>query len=503
MKLATLFLFGALLAQASTVTATFGYDFTGATVCSTAVTTNCLDHFEIGLLLPGVVLSTQASIPIASPAPTGPVTGITGSFTINSFGALTISAVMVAKDLNGNRITSDPALAAVVVNVSDGPPNSGSGAAPVATPFQLIPIAPCRLVDTRNAADRLGGPALAGQASRDFPIPSGSCGIPSNAAAYSLNVTVVPESSLGYLTVWPTGQNRPNVSILNSVDGRVKANAAIVPAGTNGSVSVFASNDTHLILDINGYFVPAGTTSALAFFPLTPCRIADTRNSGLGVFGAPSLTGQEVREYQLQQSNCGIPLNAQAVSVNFTAAPRGPLGDITVWQHGQVQPLVSTLNASTGQVTANASIVPADIDVFASNDTDLVIDTNGYFASPYTGQGLSLYTLGPCRIIDTGLVPGLGPISGVYPVNADASSCAVPPNAEAFVLNMTVIPVGALGYAALLSVEQAQPVVSTLNASDGVITSNMAIVSTSEGSVNVFASNSTNLILDIFGYFAP
>jgi len=34
------------------------------------------------------------------------------------------------------------------------------------------------------------------------------------------------------------------------------ANAAIVPAGTNGAISIFVTNPTHVILDINGYFAP-------------------------------------------------------------------------------------------------------------------------------------------------------------------------------------------------------------------------------------------------------
>jgi len=36
----------------------------------------------------------------------------------------------------------------------------------------------------------------------------------------------------------------------------VVANAAIVPAGTDGAISVFVTNQTHVILDINGYFAP-------------------------------------------------------------------------------------------------------------------------------------------------------------------------------------------------------------------------------------------------------
>jgi len=78
--------------------------------------------------------------------------------------------------------------------------------------------------------------------------------IPTTAAAYSLNLTVVPHGFLGYLSIWPTGLNQPLVSTLNSYEGYVVANAAIVPAGSNGNVSVFVTNDTDLVIDIDGYF---------------------------------------------------------------------------------------------------------------------------------------------------------------------------------------------------------------------------------------------------------
>ena len=91
---------------------------------------------------------------------------------------------------------------------------------------------------------------------RTFNVPSSTCGIPASAAAYSLNVTVVPQGLLRWLTLWPSGQTQPLASTLNSSDGQVIANAAIVPAGTDGAVSVFVTNNTDVILDINGYFAP-------------------------------------------------------------------------------------------------------------------------------------------------------------------------------------------------------------------------------------------------------
>src|SRR5581483_4084867 len=114
-------------------------------------------------------------------------------------------------------------------------------------------------------------------------------GVPLTAKPYSLNVTVAPSGPLGYLTVWPTGRGMPIVSTLNSIDGRIKANASIVPAGTGGAISIYATGATDVVLDIDGYFVSASNPTALAFFPTTPCRIADTRNV-TGPLGGPSLS---------------------------------------------------------------------------------------------------------------------------------------------------------------------------------------------------------------------
>ena len=87
---------------------------------------------------------------------------------------------------------------------------------------------------------------------RNFQFQESNCGLPSSAQAYSLNFTAVPYQgeSLGYLTVWPTGQSKPLVSTLNNLTGTIVANAAIVPAGTGGEITVYASNGTQLVADI-------------------------------------------------------------------------------------------------------------------------------------------------------------------------------------------------------------------------------------------------------------
>jgi hypothetical protein len=431
---------------------------------------------------PGSVALTGASIPVGGQCQfsVAVAASAAGSYTA------TTSAVT---SLNGG--TGSTASATLTVD-------------PTLTGLSFVPVTPCRIADTRNPAGPFGAPFLHGQAAaRAFAIPSSLCGIPTTAQAYALNMTVVPHGPLGFLTAFPCGQPQPLASNLNSIDGRVKAVAAILPAGTNGAACFFASNDTELVLDINGYFVPDTDTTAMSFYPMAPCRLVDTRLAA-GPLGGPSLVGSVIRNFPLLTSPCNIPATARAYSLNYTAVPQGPLGFLTTWPAGQTQPLVSTLNAITGAVTANGAIVPAgtngDISVFVTQASDLVIDVNGYFAPPGPG-GLSLHNLAPCRVLDTRNPAGSLPFNGAKDLNVAAAACGAPASAQSYVVNATVVPTGPLGFLTLWPQGATQPLVSTLNAIDGAVTSNLAIVPAANGSISIFGSNPTHLVMDISGYF--
>jgi hypothetical protein len=372
--------------------------------------------------------------------------------------------------------------------------------------MRYVPVVPCRLADTRNPSGPFGGPFLSGSTFREFDIPNSSCSIPSTSTAYALNITAIPKSGLGFLAAIPCGQQQPLTSNLNSFDGRVKAVAAIVPAGTNGGVCLFPTQDTDVILDINGYFVPpTASPNGLAFYPITPCRIVDTRNPA-GPLGGPALVGQATRTFPLLSSTCNVPSSVQAYSLNFTALPSNGLGFLTAWAAGQPQPALSILNAPFGATAANAAIVTAGVNggisVFTTHDTNLIIDINGYFAPPAPG-GLSLFTLTPCRALDTRNPAGSPPLNGTLTLDVTGSGCGAPASAQAYVVSATVIPPGLLGFLELWSNGAPAPGTSTLNAFDGIVTSNMAIVSTTNGSVNAFTSAPSHLVLDVLGYFAP
>jgi hypothetical protein len=145
-------------------------------------------------------------------------------------------------------------------------------------------------------------------------------------------------------------------------------------------VNVFASNPTHVILDVTGYYAPPSAGS-LDFFPAAPCRILDTRDPA-GPFGGPMLGSNQTRTFMPPQSACNVPSTAKAYSLNATVVPPAPLGFLTLWGSG-TQPGVSTLNAGDGLITSNAALIPAGaggmLTFFPSNPTNVILDVNGYF----------------------------------------------------------------------------------------------------------------------------
>jgi hypothetical protein len=382
-------------------------------------------------------------------------------------------------------------------------------ASAVSGPLGFVSVAPCRLVDTRATNGPLGGPTMTGGSTRSFPVLSGSCGLASSALAYSLNVTVIPHSKLGYLSLWATGQPQPLVSTLNSLDGRIVANAAIVPAGTSGAVNVYVSDQTEVIIDVNGYF-GASSANTLTFVPVSPCRVVDTRG-GNGSLGGPILGAGANRSFPLASGACSLPSNAAAYSLNATVVPSSTLSYLTLYPTGKTQPTVSTLNSYNGEVVANAALVAAGsgaaVTAYVTNQTQLILDVNGYFTSAPT-RPLVFTTVTPCRIVDTRNASGTfgGPILAAnstrgFPI--PSSSCGIPASANAYALNITALPISNLSYLTIWPDGQVQPTVSTLNSANGQIVANAALVPAGEqGAVDVFVTDQTNLLIDVVGYFS-
>lgn len=121
---------------------------------------------------------------------------------------------------------------------------------------RLHTVAPCRLFDTRSAAGPRGGPALAANSDRTFPI-AGSCNVPASARAISGNLTVTQSSGAGDLRAYPGGRALPLVSTLNFGRGQTRANNLIAELGAAGDLAIRCTmgsgQSVHAILDVTGY----------------------------------------------------------------------------------------------------------------------------------------------------------------------------------------------------------------------------------------------------------
>ena len=137
-----------------------------------------------------------------------------------------------------------------------------SSVASAGGPYQFYSITPCRVVDTRGPTGLTGGPILAGDAQRNFPISASpaACGIPVDAQAAVLNFVVVAPGAGGHLRVWPDGLTWPGVATLNFDAGEPAiANGAITPLTALQSLQISVMLKTggangHLVIDATGYF---------------------------------------------------------------------------------------------------------------------------------------------------------------------------------------------------------------------------------------------------------
>lgn len=119
------------------------------------------------------------------------------------------------------------------------------------------------------------------------------------------------------------------------------------------------------------------------FYPLSPCRIVDTRN-------APSTNGGPIlnnvpRSFRVKGS-CGVPQSAQAVSLNVTIVGASTLSWVRLWPSGQTEPFVSNINFDPSfAALANGALVGLsantnDLSVRNSEGTvHLILDVTGYF----------------------------------------------------------------------------------------------------------------------------
>ena len=411
---------------------------------------------------------------------------------------------------------------------------------PNVTGLQYYPLpAPIRLLDTRPgepACNTPGAPLRGGEVrTQNARLTCNSITIPANAQAIVGNATVVnttPGAGSGFVTLYPSGAQRPTVSNLNYTPGQVVPNSFTVALGSDGAFNIFALTTLHFIVDITGYYAPPGQ-GALYYHPLpAPVRLLDTR-PGETACEAPGipLAGGGVRT-QLARGACAggfIPANAQAIVGNATVVNDTGTGAgfITLYPSGATRPTVSNLNYTAGQIVPNSFVVglrgsDGGFDIFALTSTHFIVDITGYYSDQQfdaNGQGLLYYPLSsPIRVIDTRAgEPACDNTSPRTPfgngetrtivARRTCGDITIAGNAQAIVGNATVVnttPGAGSGFVTLFPSGASRPTVSNLNYVPGQIVPNSFVVGLgSDGAFQVYALTSLHFIADITGYFAP
>ncbi len=383
-----------------------------------------------------------------------------------------------------------PAAGAAAAPSTSAVAPSTTAVAPSTTAF--TPLTPTRLADTRTGF----GYGRPDSATLRISV-NGREGIPRNAAAVIVTLTVVEAATGGYLTAYPNGAARPNASNLNFDRGSTIANTAVVQLGTNGAFNVYSSVvAAKIAVDISGVFLPAAApTAAGRYVAVAGTRVLDTRTD------ADPFAAGESRTVHLPASV--VPPDASAVVANLTyLEPAGP-GYFTVWPGGP-RPNASNGNLDAlHQTRAHLAVVPVSVDdgaaalsIFSSAGAHILLDVAGYFSGDSAepaADGLFIPSP-PWRALDTRV--------GGEPVTANGQARMTVGEGLAAWVNVTSVGAVAAGFVTAHPAFSALPNTSTLNTSSpGKVIANAALINLSSEGAQLYSSAGEHLIADVSGVF--
>ena len=437
--------------------------------------------------------------------------------------AIFVVAVLPA----GAVAASTPPSAAAVPSTAAA--TAGAAASPAATtaptsPGAFVPLAPQRLLDTRNGTGTARSTVPAGGTITVHLAGAGPTGnhIPTNISAVAINITVTNTTASGYLTAYPDLTTKPSTSTLGFTTNQTIANFAIVPVGTNGNIDIYngGPGTTDIIGDVAGYYLAGTPTDAGAFAPLAPQRLLDTRN-GTGTAKGTVPAGGTITVHLAGAGPTGnhIPTNISAVAINITVTNTTASGYLTAYPDLTTKPSTSTLGFTTNQTIANFAIVPVgtngNIDIYngGPGTTDIIGDVAGYYLAGTPTDAGAFAPLAPQRLLDTrngtgtakGTVPAGGTIT-VHLAGAGPTGNHIPTNisAVAVAINITVTNTTASGYLTAYPDLTTKPSTSTLGFTTNQTIANFAIVPVgTNGNIDIYngGPGTTDIIGDVAGYY--
>ncbi|MGB8507636.1 MAG: LamG-like jellyroll fold domain-containing protein [Pyrinomonadaceae bacterium] len=401
--------------------------------------------------------------------------------------------------------------------------------------LQYFPLPhPIRLLDTRPGESACNAPGVPlGQGATRTQVAVGFCDgvtIPPVARAIVGNATIVNDAQggNGFLTLFPSDQPRPNTFNLSYQTGQVIPDAFTARLSPDGSFNIYATTQTHFILDVTGYYAPPAT-GGLYYHPLPhPVRLLDTR-AGRPACDSPGVPlqadGVKTESARVTCDGLVIPPATQAIVGNATIIndAQGGQGFVTIYPSGSFRPLASNLNYVPGQVIPNAFTVALGPDgafnIYSLKSLHIIADVSGYYSpEPLDANGTGmLFTplASPVRLFDTRPdasacdAPGVPLVIGRVRAVQASDACAgtlIPPTAESIVGTATAVStVGSNsgGYVTLFSSDASLPPVSNLNFMLGQTISNSFTTRLgTDGAFKIYAVASLHFIVDLAGYFS-
>jgi len=149
------------------------------------------------------------------------------------------------------------------------------------------PVPPRRVLDTRTTRSALGAGGT-----RDLVV-AGAGVVPAPGTAVVLNVTATGATAASDVRVYPTSDSGavPVTSTLNVVRGQTVANTVVATVGRDGAVRLRnAAGALHLVVDLAGWFGPAGDGWDISWPQCTTAGSATSRLPSGGAFAVVGLT---------------------------------------------------------------------------------------------------------------------------------------------------------------------------------------------------------------------
>lgn len=190
------------------------------------------------------------------------------------FALLALGGGVIGGRMNSPEDTARKSQLDIPIIPVGNPQTVSSGGSPTGD-LTTTAIAPIRIVDTRPGSFTYGGVKVPWGAEETRSVQAaGVSTIPADAVGIVVNITALNASTNDtFLTVFPTGSQRPVASTLNPVPGEIAFNAATVLL-SNGTFDVYNYSGTvDLIIDVTAFLTRNIADDVLELQSLTPVMV--------------------------------------------------------------------------------------------------------------------------------------------------------------------------------------------------------------------------------------